>query len=219
MLKIIQKPSPNTDLQKIDVQFLILHYTALSLEKTLKIFQNPQKKVSAHFIIDKCGTIYEVISSLKPSPLKAFHAGKSTWIDEKNNKFSDFNQFSLGIELVNLNGNTFPYTEKQYKSLIELTLKLISLYPALKNPHRILGHEHIAGFRGKIDPGHQFDWSFYFKEVYSKNFPKRKPMLPLYLKERFDDLIQNLQEKEWDKLNTLLEQQYLHYQKTQTQKK
>lgn len=214
MLKIIQKKSPHTNFQRVDVQFLILHYTALPLEETLEIFQNPQKKVSSHFIIDTCGTIYEVIPCLKKPPLQAFHAGKSEWIDEKKNKFSNFNQISLGIELINLNGNIFPYTKQQYQSLIKLTLELKNLYPMLNNPHRILGHEHIASFRGKVDPGHQFHWDDYFKAVYVTNFPKRKAKLPLYLKERFEDLAQNLDEKKWDTLNTLLENQYIHHLKT-----
>ena len=204
--------SPNTDGSTIDVQFLILHYTACSLEKTFEIFKNPKKKVSAHFVIDSSGVIYEIISCIK-KPLKAFHAGKSSW-----ETWTDLNDYSIGIELVNLNGNLFNYTEEQYKSLILLILHLKKIYPALKSPERLLGHEHIAGFRGKIDPGTQFNWGKIFQQAYpSEKHPQRKAVLPLYLKERFKDLTERLDEREkkWDTLNTLLEKQYLHHLQTE----
>ena len=204
--------SPNTDNSLIDVQFLILHYTGCSLEKTFEIFKNPEKKVSAHFVIDETGLIYEIISCIK-KPVKAFHAGKSVW-----NTWTNLNNYSIGVELVNLNGNLFDYTEEQYKSLSQLILHLQEIYPALKSPDRILGHEHIAGFRGKVDPGTQFNWKKMFKQAYpSHKPPERKSVLPLHLKERFKDLTEQLDEREkkWDTLNTLLEKQYLHHLQTE----
>lgn len=209
--------SPNTNGQKIQVEFLILHYTACSLTQALKIFKDPLKKVSCHLIIDTNGDIYEIIPSLESPPIKAFHAGKSLWQDE-NKKWEDFNCFSLGIELVNNNGNLFPYTQAQYHSLVQLTKALQKKYPALKNPHRVLGHEHIAGFRGKVDPGLEFQWDQYFSRTYSCTLPKRKPALILDIKDRFEDLIKNLAESEhnWSELNSLLEQHQKHYLDTQT---
>jgi len=204
--------SPNTDGSIIDVQFLILHYTGCSLETTFRIFKNPKKKISSHLVIDQEGIIYEIVSCIK-KPLKAFHAGQSAW-----RTWTNFNDHSIGVELVNLNGNLFNYTEAQYSSLTQLILHLQKLYPALQSPDRILGHEHISGFRGKVDPGTQFNWKKIFKQAYpSHNPPERKPRLPLYLKERFKDLTEQLdkREKKWDTLNTLLEKQYLHHLQTE----
>lgn len=204
--------SPNTDDSIIDVQFLILHYTGCSLEKTFEIFKNPKKKVSTHFVIDLTGVIYKIIPCLK-TPLKAFHAGKSVW-----KKWTNLNNYSIGVELVNLNGNLFDYTEKQYESLTQLILHLQTIYPILKSPERVLGHEHIAGFRGKVDPGTQFNWKKIFQQAYPLDkTPKRQAVLPLYLKERFKDLTEHLDEREkkWDTLNTLLEKQYLHHLQTE----
>ena len=204
--------SPNTDGSIIDVQFLILHYTGCSLEQTFEIFKNPEKKVSSHFVIDQKGMIYEIIPCLKKT-IKAFHAGQSVW-----KTWTNLNNYSIGVELVNLNGNLFDYTEEQYNSLIQLILHLQKIYPALQSPERILGHEHIAGFRGKVDPGTQLNWEKIFKQAYpSKNPPERKPVLPLYLKERFKDLTEKLDEREkkWDTLSTLLEKQYLHHLQTE----
>ena len=204
--------SPNTDGSIIDVQLLILHYTGCSLEKTFEIFKNPEKKVSSHFVIDPAGLIYEIIPC-STKPLKAFHAGQSVW-----KTWTNLNNCSIGIELVNLNGNLFDYTEEQYQSLTQLILHLKKIHPALQSPERLLGHEHIAGFRGKVDPGIQFNWEKIFKQAYPlETPPKRKSVLPLYLKERFKDLTEALDEREkkWDKLNTLLEKQYLHHLQTE----
>ena len=220
----IKKPflSPNTDSKNIDIQFLILHYTSADLQQTFNIFKNPSKKTSCHIIIDLDGCIYEILPCLDESPVKAFHAGRSFWIDSHKNKHSDLNNISLGIELINFNGNIFAFTELQYRSLAFLMKKLKTLYPSLKNPHHILGHEHIAGFRGKVDPGHKFHWKTFFTKAYpeinfsKKLYPQRPSVLPVYLKERFQDLVHRLPDnnKNWMQLNTLLEQQYRHHLET-----
>lgn len=207
-------PSPNTDHSLVDVQFLILHYTACSLEKTLDLFQSPYSKVSSHWVIDETGVIFEIIPSLKPPPQKAFHAGVSR-LQMQEKVWEDFNSCSIGIELINRNGNLFQYPKKQYQALLNLTLVLQEHYPILKNPDRILGHEHISGFRGKIDPGHMFPWNQYFSDIGLSSFPKRKGCLPEEIKERFEDQVKNLDEseKDWPTLNTMLEKQYQHFLK------
>ncbi len=78
-----------------------------------------------------------------------------------------FNDFSIGIELVNVNGNVFPYTDPQYNSLIQVLLDLRVKYPKIRTFDQIVGHEEIAGFRGKCDPGVLFDW----KRVQTGVFP------------------------------------------------
>ena len=223
-MTLIKKPflSPNTDSQSIDVQFLILHYTSADLQQTFNIFKNPSKKTSCHIIIDLDGSIYEILPCLDESPVKAFHAGRSFWIDSQKKKHSDLNKISLGVELINLNGNIFTFTEPQYCALASLIKKLKTIYPTLKNPHHILGHEHIAGFRGKVDPGHQFHWKIFFTKAYpeinfsTELYPSRSAVLPIYLKERFQDLIHHLPDnnKNWMQLNALLEQQYRHHLET-----
>ena len=212
-------PPPNTDGSLIEVEFLILHYTACSLADTLKLFQNEKKKASSHFIIDRNGDILNLIPCLKKGEaVKAFHCGASRFIDSQKKKWEDFNCFSIGIELVNLNGCLFDYTKKQYESLVLLTRVLKKEHPKLRSPERVLGHEHIAGFRGKIDPGLKFNWAFYFKNSYPelKTHPRRKGVLSEELRERFEELSKRLddKEKDWAKLNLLLERQHRLYVNT-----
>ena len=164
--------SPHFEGKKsIPVEFVVLHYTAQSLKESLRIFLDTgSKPVSCHLLIDEQGGIYELVDCWNGNCKKAYHAGKSFFRDTKGKKWENFNDFSLGIELVNWNGNIFPFTDSQYKSLFKLLFHLKNIYPALQDPERLIGHEHIAGFRGKKDPGGCFDWQRLLKEVYPRYF-------------------------------------------------
>lgn len=171
--------SPNFQDKNIPVEFVILHYTAQKLKESLNIFLNSgSQAVSCHLLIDEEGRLYELVSCWEGFCKKAFHAGKSFFLDSKGKRWEDFNNFSIGIELVNWNGNIFPFTESQYKSLFKVLFHLKNIYPILQNPDRILGHEHIAAFRGKSDPGYLFDWQKLFKNIYPDHpEPRRESLL------------------------------------------
>lgn len=171
--------SPHFDSVSIPVEFLVIHYTAQSLKESLKIFLSKKSKsppLSCHLLIDRRGKVFELVSCWNGVCHRAFHAGNSQWTEEKKS-FQSFNNFSIGVELVNLNGNFYSYTEAQYQSLFQALCHLKKLYPKLQNPQRILGHEHIAGFRGKADPGVRFQWQKLFREVYGMDIPLKRPSL------------------------------------------
>jgi N-acetyl-anhydromuramyl-L-alanine amidase AmpD len=166
--------SPNYDPVHIPVEFLVLHYTAGDLESTLALFFDPNQKVSSHLVIAEDGEVYELVRCWDGSTVRAWHAGRSHWVDTEK-KWEEFNNFSIGIEIVNLNGNLFPYTENQYGALKAVTDHLRSKYRALNSPHRVIGHEQIAGWRGKVDPGIHFDWDRYYRQNYrGQEHPTRK---------------------------------------------
>lgn len=156
--------STNYDNESIDVQYLIIHYTAGSWKRVKSIFEGNQPDVSAHFVIDTNGDIDEVVPCFDGMTYKARHAGKSK--DSNGNEISYYNSYSIGIELVNYNGNIIRYTSEQYKSLIWITKNLLLKYPNISGPHKILGHEQIAGYRGKSDPGRLFEWGQYIGSVF-----------------------------------------------------
>lgn len=170
--------SPNfTDLE-IPVEFVVLHFTAANLERTLEIFTDTASEVSAHLVIDRDGAIYELVPCLDGSARRAWHAGKSRMEVATNGDsqlVESFNERSIGIELVNVNGNLFPYTEAQYASLFGLLERLKALYPSLGRPGAIVGHEQIAGFRGKSDPGLCFEWERLFAVCYPNQGAPRRP--------------------------------------------
>ena len=166
---ITSRRSPNFSDITIPVQFLVLHYTAATLERSLEIFLDPLREVSAHLVIDRDGTVYELVQCLNGDARRAWHAGKSrlaVGAGAEQRLVEGFNDCSLGIELVNLNGNVYPYSEAQYAALFAVVEKLKGLYPALESPKSVVGHEQIAGFRGKADPGRRFEWQRFFGVCY-----------------------------------------------------
>lgn len=193
---VTSQRSPNfTDLV-IAVEFVVLHYTAASLKRTFEIFESRASEASAHLVIDRDGTVYEMVPCLDGKPLRAWHAGRSRLfaaVGGEQRLFESFNYFSLGIELVNENGNLFPYTDAQYAALFAVFERLKTLYPALQKPHTVVGHEHIAGFRGKVDPGRLFEWQRFFSVVYAgQGMPDREPRCPQLVSERLGRLVQYL---------------------------
>lgn len=196
--------SPNFHNMKADICFIVLHYTACSLKDTLKLFLDSKSKVSAHFIIDTDGKVYNCV----PINKSAWHAGQSHFCDKHSQIWENFNDFSIGIELINFNGNLFPYSELQYKSLFKLIKYLQNQLPLLKNPNTILGHEHIAGFRGKADPGYYFEWKKLFSTCYLRqSHPKRTAIISNALLKKYQDQISNHKTIDFKNLNLSLEKE------------
>ncbi|MNO90444.1 N-acetylmuramoyl-L-alanine amidase AmiD precursor [compost metagenome] len=143
-------PSPNYDSR---IQFVVLHYTSASLERSLQLLTHGE--VSSHYLVgdDKKATIYKLMDENQ----RAWHAGESQWQGR-----TWMNSSSIGIEIVNPGFKDtptgrlwYPYTEAQVQSLIVL-LKDISQRYAI-NPRNIVGHSDIAPLR-KLDPGPLFPW-------------------------------------------------------------
>jgi len=175
--------SPNMENVEIPVKYVVIHYTAVDLARTLEIFSTPERSASAHLVIDTTGEVYEVVPCLDGKAMKAFHAGQSRLL-VGGKTLEKFNDFAIGIELVNLNGNVFPYEDAQYDALAAVLGHLQRFYPELKDPERIVGHEDVAGWRGKVDPGLCFDWSRVFAAAYpDRQAPKRGRACPETLAE------------------------------------
>ena len=109
-------------------------------------------EVSAHFLIRRDGTLVQYV----PVDARAWHAGKSTFAGRDN-----CNDYSIGIELEGTDER--PYTRKQYRRLVALSVLLLRACPAI-TPERIVGHSDIAPGR-KTDPGPSFDWAGYRRQL------------------------------------------------------
>lgn len=213
---------PNQDYDIISVEYLILHYTAADLSNTLAVFQDRACSVSSHLVIDSDGTVYSLVDCLEGYACRAWHAGQSEYL-EGDYRWSGFNDFSIGIELVNYNGNLFPFTDAQYESLGAVVLVLKKQYPALSDPARVLGHEQIAGYRGKVDPGICFDWTQFWQRCYPDAVaPKRDAACPDRLLESVRQLVPfapsdlDAKAQYWMRLSSLMENavQLLHNHRT-----
>jgi len=193
---ISQYRSPNFSDLTIPAEFVVLHFTAASLERTVGIFTDPASEVSAHLVIDRDGSVYEMVDCMNGEAKRAWHAGRSRYETLRGSDrvlAEGLNDRSIGIELVNLNGNLFPYTERQYAALFRTIESLKRLYPALNNPDSIVGHEQVAGFRGKSDPGICFEWSRLFALCYpGQGAPLRQALCPALMAQRMRALVEGV---------------------------
>lgn len=148
---IIERPSPNSaprpDGTVVDI--LVLHYTELPLQESLDILSDDRReaKVSAHYVLALDGTIHRLV----PEDRVAWHAGRSHWRGREA-----LNATSIGIEIVNLDGDRHDYPAPQVAALIGLCHDILARHPAIE-PRNVVGHSDIAPQR-KIDPGRRFPW-------------------------------------------------------------
>lgn len=151
-MTVIHHPSPNfnarRNLQPVDM--LVLHYTGMTSAKAaLDRMCDPGFEVSAHYMIDEDGTIYQLVNE----DYRAWHAGLSSWRGKTN-----INCRSIGIEIVNP-GHEFgyrPFPEAQITALIPLCQSILRRHPLI-SARNVVGHSDIAPQR-KEDPGELFPW-------------------------------------------------------------
>lgn len=142
--------SPNFDTRHGQpVDMLVLHYTdMLSAEDALKRLCDPASRVSAHYLVDEKGEVFQLVEE----GARAWHAGESHWRGNAN-----LNARSIGIELANPgHGHGYvPFPEAQIQATTELCRDIVSRdgIPA----RNVVGHSDIAFLR-KTDPGELFDW-------------------------------------------------------------
>jgi len=122
--KFIESPN-HSSRSGADIDTIVLHYTtAGTFESTKNHFLNPASQVSAHYIIDKNGDIYQMVKDTD----KAWHAAQA-------------NRTSIGIEHVAEIGDQL--TELQEKSSIHLIKWLMTEYKIPKE--NIKAHKQVVG--------------------------------------------------------------------------
>jgi len=137
------QPSPNFDQRRPN--FVILHQTTNDNAATaLATLTDPQRKVSAHYLIGRDGAVTQLVDEAA----RAWHAGESWWGGS-----TDLNSASVGIELDNTGDEAF--AEAQIVALLGLLAELRTRYriPAAN----FLAHGDIAPAR-KVDPSRLFPW-------------------------------------------------------------
>lgn len=157
-------------------EILVMHYTAATLDRTIKIFTDPEKNVSAHYVISEDGKIFQNIEE----EYAAHHAGLSYWRGitgaPTDSRTCSMNLQSLGIEHVNMgykqnetqpegvfrgDRQWYQFDEAQIQASIKLAQELVRKYKI--KPEDVVGHSDIAPKR-KVDPGPLFPW-----ETFAKN--------------------------------------------------
>lgn len=178
-------PSPNSS-GLVTPLYLVIHYTnGGSADGTISWFKDSKSKVSAHLVIDRDGSITQMVEFNK----KAWHAGESKW-----GELSNLNGYSIGIELANYGAlrrrsdgvwissynNILSedlvveavhknetvsrgweiYPDAQIHATIEVSIALQEAFGFVD----VLGHDDIAPTR-KIDPGPVFPMNSFRSKV------------------------------------------------------
>lgn len=143
--KLVWEASPNFNERPFgaEIDTIVLHHTAGStLRSVVEWFANPASQVSAHFTVGKDGSIVQHVSTFK----RAWHAG----VSKDHLGRENLNNFSIGIEMVNLGDGSDPWTEEQVQVTYFLCAHLKKRFPSLRY---ITSHEFVAEPQGrKIDP-------------------------------------------------------------------
>ncbi|MBM4301633.1 MAG: N-acetylmuramoyl-L-alanine amidase [Deltaproteobacteria bacterium] len=141
--RVTHRPSPNHG-GVITPRIIVIHYTGdNSLSGALSWLCSPKAGVSAHLVIGKDGTVYQLL----PFNLRGWHAGVSSYDGE-----SGVNNFSIGIENVG-RGDAWPASQ------VEANRAIIEALFAAYGLEDVVGHEDVATPPGrKADPGPRYPW-------------------------------------------------------------
>lgn len=126
------------------VQYIVIHYTAVSYERTLEIFRGPFSRVSAHYVVRQDGHIAQLVGEADT----AWHAGHE-W----------YNDHSVGIE-IELDHERIrdpQYTVEQYHATAALTCAIAARHGIPLDRTHVVGHNEIP-FTKKLDPGPHWGW-------------------------------------------------------------
>ncbi len=165
-------PSVNFDARKAN--YIIIHQTSgKAVEHSLDTLTDPQRKVSAHYLIARDGTLYQLVAEDQ----RAWHAGVSYWGGQ-----TDMNSASIGIELDNDGEEPFP--DAQIDALLPLLEGLVQRHAIPRS--NVIGHGDVAPGR-KVDPSRYFPWAKLANHGFGRwcfapsslNFPPVEPLLGL----------------------------------------
>jgi len=171
VMDITRCPSPNFDERQLPVSMIVLHYTGMpDAEGALNRLRSPDAKVSAHYLVDEQGEVFQLVDEEK----RAWHSGRSYW-----RGITDVNSASVGIEVVNP-GHEFGY--RQFPD--EQIASVIPLVADIKERHgigrgNVVGHSDVAPAR-KEDPGELFPWWELAKRRLALPSPSRDLMDPYW---------------------------------------
>ena len=129
---------------------IVLHHTGADLASSLRILsgKDPDRRVSAHYLVTDESPPRVV--ALVPEDRVAFHAGVSRW-----RGVDGLNESSIGIEIVNPDGNARAYPEAQVEAVAKLVAELASRHGI--GARDVVAHSDVSPGR-KVDPGSLFPW-------------------------------------------------------------
>lgn len=117
--------------------------------------RDPRHRVSTHYYVTKLGDVYQLVQDKDI----AWHAGISFWQGE-----TDCNQFSIGIEIENLNDGLDHYPLVQLRAVEHLVQAKVMQYHIRKS--RVVQHRQIALPAGRKSDPRAYPWDQLMAAVY-----------------------------------------------------
>ena len=126
----------------VALEYVVIHYTVITYEQTLRAFNMRSSNVSAHYVVRGDGHIAQVVNEADT----AWHSGNY-----------QYNLNSIGIEL-ELNRRTNPYfREEQYHAAAALTCRAAARWGFPLDRTHVVGHNEVPGAT-HTDPGPTWNW-------------------------------------------------------------
>ena len=141
-------PSDRPVSHRIDL--VVIHVTQATYTNTLGVFQNPRKKVSAHYVVRSSDG--HLAQCVREHDI-AWHAGN--W---------DYNTHSVGIEHEGWVDRPGYFTNALYEASAGLTAAICVRHGIPKDRAHIIGHHEVPG-TDHTDPGPGWDWARYMRLV------------------------------------------------------
>ncbi|WP_265560490.1 N-acetylmuramoyl-L-alanine amidase [Streptomyces hygroscopicus] len=132
------------------LEFVVIHVTQTTYTNALGIFQNPRKKVSAHYVVRSADG--HIAQCVREHDI-AWHAGN--W---------DYNTRSIGIEHEGWVDRPGYFTSALYEESAKLTAAVCTRYGIPRDRAHIIGHYEVPG-TDHTDPGPDWDWAHYMRLV------------------------------------------------------
>ncbi|MEU2054607.1 N-acetylmuramoyl-L-alanine amidase [Streptomyces bungoensis] len=132
------------------VDRVIIHVTEETYADTLAIFRDPQRQVSAHYVVRS--TDGHVAQCVREADI-AWHAGN--W---------GYNTRSIGIEHEGWEDQPAYFTDALYEQSARLTAAICARYGIPRDREHIIGHYQVPG-TDHTDPGPAWDWVRYIRLV------------------------------------------------------
>jgi N-acetyl-anhydromuramyl-L-alanine amidase AmpD len=135
------------------VEFVVIHVTQETYADALAIFQNPDKKVSSHYVVRSAdGHVAQLVREKDV----AWHAGN--W---------NYNTRSVGVEHEGwIDEPDKWFTDAMYEASAALTANICARHGIPVDREHIIGHNEVPG-ADHTDPGQYWDWDRYLRLVQS----------------------------------------------------
>ena len=127
------------------VDYIVIHYTEISYERTLRAFNNPNSFVSAHYVVRNDGHVTQVVGEADT----AWHSGNA-W----------FNDHSVGIELERSDESNPEFTPQEYYAAAALSCQIAARHGIPLDRAHIVGHNEVPG-SDHSDPGPTWGWDHF----------------------------------------------------------